>query len=217
MLGKKPTIYGMVVIVAVSLGGTLILTGDVDLAGSNVQTDAPVSDQRFSGVYPKPPPLQAQKVISKSIDLEIIKKQAGFTLLEPELPKGFVLLSATYDPIHDEATMYYGPQHILPTINDRLTMDDLLDLGIVVIDYERRSNMKNIDKQITKYSQNEKGAPFNVNGKKGYSIDDGFVDRQRVVIFDETESMEITVVYNGDKMSQVKNIAESLYPESQMR
>ena len=62
------------------------------------------------------------------------------------------------------------------------------------------------------FSQNEKGASFNMNGKKGYSMEDDFVNCQKVVIFDETEGMEITVMYNEDTMSQVKNIVRSLFP-----
>ena len=212
MLDKKFTIYGMVAIVAISLGGISFLTSDITSVNSNVQSDMEIStDQRLSGVYPMPPPLPAQKIISNSVDLEKIQKQAGFTLLEPKLPKSFVLLSATYNPIYDEATIYYGPQSILSEIDDSLTMDDLLDMGFIVIDYERRANMENVDSVITKYSQNEKGTSFDVNGKKGYSIDDDFVNRQRVVIFDENEGMEITVVYNEGIMSQVKSIATSLY------
>ncbi len=40
------------------------------------------------------------------------------------------------------------------------------------------------------FSQNEKGASFNMNGKKGYSMEDDFVNCQKVVIFDETEGMK---------------------------
>ena len=213
MLNKKYPIYGLITIVVVLLGGFSFLTGDISkVSNIDVQRDIKVpTEQRFLGVYPMPPPLPEQKILSNSIDIQRIQKQAGFTLLEPTLPKGFVLISSTYNPIYDEATIYYGPQSIIHKINDDLTIDDLLDLGVIVIDYERRINMENIDNQITRFSQNEKGSSFDVNNKKGYSMNDDFVNRQKVVIFDETEGMEITVVYNEGTMSQVKDIVRSLF------
>jgi hypothetical protein len=214
MLEKKFVIYGMVAIVAISLGGMSFLTNNEVSVNSDAEIHVGTSpEHRLSSVYPQPPPLPAQKIVSNSVDLQKIQKHAGFTLLEPKLPKDFVVLSATYNPIYDEATIYYGHESLLSLIGDDLTMDDLLDMGVVVIDYERRSNMDNIDAKIAKHSQHSKGAAFDVDDKKGYLVEDDFVNRKKAVIFDETEGIEITIVYNEGSMSQVKEIAQSLYSQ----
>ena len=214
MLDKKYPLFGIVAVVAISLGGYSLLI-DVDMTADDISSSIVSHGERFDGVYPMPPPLPPANVLSNSVNLENIQNVAGFSILEPNLPKGFELFGATYNPLYDEATLFYAPSSVSKNIVDAHNIDKLLDMGVIIIDYERFSKAETtIDKEIARISQSDHGHVFNIDGKKGYFVNDEYADRQRVVIFDDGQDMEITIVYNKGSVSQVKAIAQSLFGDS---
>ena len=151
-------------------------------------------DQDALSKYPRPilPPMN---LVDKGIPLQAIKDLFPYAADMPQiLPTGEEFVYGLYDLYYDEATLYYADAKIHSLVKNEHDFADLFDLGIVIIDYQRLSNLSS---KIDRLDTNT------------YTIIDDIPSENKGYVCHKCKGNQLFIVYpeDGIELSIVKNDA----------
>ena len=201
--------YLPVVIVLVVVGASVPILSELtttqpdepmDIELTTTQPDEPMDitvtplDRDTLSKYPGRglPPMN---LADKGISLQAIKILFPYAADMPQiLPTGEEFVYGLYDLYYDEATLYYADAKIHSLVKNEHTTGDLINLGMVIINYERLTNLSS---KIDRLDTNK------------YTIIDDIPSENKGYVCHKCKGNQLFIVYpeDGIELSIVKNDA----------
>ncbi len=151
--------------------------------------------------------LPPMNLVDKGIPLQAIKYLFPYAADMPQiLPTGEEFVYGLYDLYYDEATLYYADAKVHSLVKNEHNTGDLVNLGVVVFNYERLSNLSSkIDRLDTNTYTIIDDIP---SENKGY-VCHKCKGNQLFIVYPE-DGIELSIIKNDATPEKLKALAKDL-------